>query len=389
MTKISIAGDLMCKGREDELLLAKFGRYDFNDYIGSLKPLFADSDYVIGNLETPVCAAKRETENAISFSTPTAFLDAIKAVGFNFLATANNHCLDCGIDGLEETIGNLDKCGFAHDGTFCDQKDADGISLVGVGAMKIAILSSTFGTNSQFNGIMLSPEDEWRVALLKKQAKYRRLPVSDVQFAPKNPTWIADEVSPLAADNSSNLPFLRHQMSRIQRAKSIADVVIALPHVGGQYNPWPGEYAKFVVNECKNAGADVVIAGHPHVSLKCAPWAADNCFVSYSLGNLCSTPGAGWYVPNLLGEYGIVLHLYFDDSKKVRRVTFDVVKCVVDEDGLAHSRPIADIWPELKNATAKDRFRVEVEAVVNRFRGGLEDVEIQREYEFPRCLSQL
>lgn len=382
MIKISIAGDLMCKGREAELLLARYGRYDFGDYIGSLKPLLADSDYVIGNLETPVCGAKRESETAISFSTPPAFLDSIKEVGFNFLATANNHCLDCGIGGLEETIGNLDKCGFAHDGTFCNQRTSDDIPVMQVGAMSIAVLSSTFGTNSQFNGILLSSEDEWRVALLKKQAKYRRLPVSDVQMASKSPTWIADEVSPLAADNSTNLPFLKHQMSRIQRAKSVADVVIALPHVGGQYNPCPGEYTKFVVNECKRAGADIVIAGHPHVALKCAPWTAGNCFVSYSLGNLCSTPGAGWYVPNLLGEYGIVLHLYFDDLKKLGRVTFDVVKCVVDEDGLAHSRPIVDIWPELKNATARDRFRVEVEAVVNRFRGGLEDVEIQREYEF-------
>lgn len=41
--------------------------------------------------------------------------------------------------------------------------------------------------------------------------------------------------------------------------------------------------------------------------------------------------------------------------------------CNACGDGLAHSRPIVGIWPKLKNATAKDRFRVEVEAVVNRF----------------------
>lgn len=175
LVKISFTGDLMCMAEEHRAVMSKFGRYDFSGYCGVLSPLFASSDYVIGDLETPVSPSNRICEKAILFNASPAFLDALQQTGFRFFTTANNHCLDCGEVGIRETIEQLDARGLEHDGTYCEKSDADCVFVKDIGGVKVAICCFTFGTNSQHNGVFLSDENEWKVALLKKQAKYRSI----------------------------------------------------------------------------------------------------------------------------------------------------------------------------------------------------------------------
>lgn len=373
MIRVSVAGDLMCKGRQSELLLVKFGEYKFSDYVGELKPLFANSDYVIGNLETPVGGGRKAAESMVSFNTPVEFLDALKDVGFNFLSLANNHCLDCGVEGLCATIANVREKGFVSDGAFLSEEDSQSIRVVDVKGLKIAIVSSTFGTNSEVNGVMLAPEEQWRVALTRTQLKHRRVSTpEEPKSGDQTRTYIADAVSPVAIGNEKNEVLLERILSKIRRAKDQADFVIALPHVGGQYNPGPATYAKYVVKRMKEAGADVVVAGHPHVVHRCEPWKSGEPFCAYSLGNTCFTPGVGYFVPNTLYEYGVILHLYVDETRKqLAGVGYDVIKNVVDEDGLAHARTIGSVASGLRNATAIDRLQMEVECVSTKFSSGV------------------
>ena len=380
--KLSFGGDVICLKAETDAVLRKFGRLDYDEYVGGLKPLFEESDYVVANLETPIALSCPPTMVAMRFNTDESLLVSLRHAGFNFLATGNNHCLDAGILGLEETLDALDRNGFDHDGTFTSESVAERVFVRKIGGVRIAFLSFTYGTNSEHNGVMLPEGESWRVALLKKQNKLRKLPVSQDLLNGNFRTYIADDVQPAAIDNPINEKYLCNVLDKIRKAKTLADFVVVMPHVGGQYNPGPATYAKYVVNRLRGAGADLIVAGHPHVSQRCDIGGDGRCVAAYSLGNLCFTPGVGFFVPNVFAEYGIVLHVYIDrQTKKPRRITFDVVKSVVDDDGCTHSVPVVDLLANEKNTAKRDRLLMENEAVVNRFRGACADVMPQREYE--------
>lgn len=382
LVKISFGGDLLCLREETKALQDKLGHLDYSGYVAGLAPLFTGSDFAIANLETPIAPSLPLTDYAIRFNSPLEFLKSLKAIGFDFLATANNHCLDRGVEGLNETIQQLDALEIAHDGTFLTKEAAEEVNVVEIGGrLKLAVISCTFGTNSQVNGVMLPPEEEWRVALLKRQPKFRKMPsVTDVSNG-NFQTYIADETSPAAIANPTNTVYLERILKKVRKAKDLADLVVVMPHVGGQYNPGPATYAKYIVEEIRKAGADVIVAGHSHTPHRCEM--KHGCFIAYSLGNLAFTPGVGFFVQNVLSEYGIVLHLYVDaESRKLNHVTFDVVKSIVDDDGCAHVIPVTELYEQEANLARRDRLLMEVEAVVNRVGGTSSDVPVKREYDF-------
>ena len=377
MLKLSIGGDIMCLHQETEAVRQKFGKLDYSSYLSGLKPLFADCDYAIANLETPIDPTQSETDLAIQFNTPREFAEELRSVGFDFFSTANNHCLDRGVGGLCKTVDVLDELGFEHSGTYRTREEADKIFVKAIKGVKFAIVCSTFGTNSQVNGVMLPLGEEWRIDLLRKQLKFRKLPQPNDMGNGNFRTYIADEVSSAAISNPANQVYMERVLERIRRAKSQADIVIALPHVGGQYNPGPAAYTKWVVEQMRLAGADIIIAGHSHTPHRCE--SKDGCFIAYSLGNLAFTPGVGWYVPNVLAEYGVVLHLTIDtEAKQLSSASFSIVKSCVDEDGVTSVRCVDEIMADLKNAPAKDRLEMEVEEIVHRL--GCRKLGVQREY---------
>ena len=72
-------------------------------------------------------------------------------------------------------------------------------------------------------------------------------------------------------------------------------VIIVMPHMGVEYETTTRQVYKNEVNEWLRAGADVVLATHPHVlqpaefiTVTDADGTERNCFVAYSLGNFVS-----------------------------------------------------------------------------------------------------
>lgn len=179
--------------------------------------------------------------------------------------------------------------------------------------------------------------------------------------------YMADEISIAAATNSSNIVFQERIKVKIQKAKQLADVVVCMPHVGGQYNPHPGNYAKWIMNFIRECGADMIIAGHPHVPQKCL--VEDGVFECFSLGNFACTPNVGWYLPNSFAEYGIVLHVYFNENeKKLKKVKFSIVKSLVDEDGYTTIVPVKDLNDTL-STVEKEKLQIDCEEIISRVRG--------------------
>ena len=376
--KISFGGDLMCLQAQNESIMRKYGRYDYTDTLMGLKPLFAESDYVVANLETPLSEAELSSEQ-ICFNTPASFAEAIKESGVDFLQTCNNHCLDRGVEGLVQTLDVLDKVGLDHSGTYRSQSDSKQLFCKSIGGVKVAFVCCTFGTNSEHNGQLLAKDETWYVDLLKKQNKLSII-ASKVTDAPIITSMIPDNVSVAAIKNSANTPYVESIREKIERAKNEADIVIVLPHIGGQYNPAPGAWSKWTVDWMSRLNPDVIVAGHPHVPLRTEK--VNGIFMAWSLGNLSFTPGVGYYLPNVFADYGVILHTWWDvDTKKLTKVSFNLIKNVVDEDGIARVHTVYDLWCESTNAIERDCLVIDNEALVNRLRGVRETVEMKEEYD--------
>lgn len=378
LLKISFGGDLMCLRQQNEAVLRKYGCYDYKETLASLYPLFANSDYVVANLETPLSQAGL-SEEQICFNTPGSFAEAIKKAGIHFLQTCNNHCLDRGVAGLEQTLDVLDNIGLEHSGTYRTKEESDKVFVKSIEGIKVALVCCTFGTNSEHNGQLLSPDEIWRVDLLKRQNKLSKV-ASKVSDAPIITSMIPDNVSVAAITNTANLPYIERIKEKIKRAKQEADVVVVIPHIGGQYNPAPGAWSKWTVDWISQLNPDCIIAGHPHVPLRTET--VNGVFTAWSLGNLSFTPGVGYYLPNVLADYGVVLHTYWDvETKKLAKISFNLIKNVVDEDGISRIRTVYDLWNESSNAIERDCFKIDNEALVNRICGRNKSVEVVEEYE--------
>lgn len=81
--KISFAGDLMCK--LPQLQASATGNtYDFDAVFGKIGNVFKNSDYVVGNMETPLAGPELGyTKTATNFNAPIEFAQPKKPVSIS------------------------------------------------------------------------------------------------------------------------------------------------------------------------------------------------------------------------------------------------------------------------------------------------------------------
>lgn len=75
-------------------------------------------DYLIGNLETPICSRNRIIRD---FYMPPAYAELL--THFECMSLANNHIFDCGETGVVETIATLNKLNIGFTGICSGSKD--------------------------------------------------------------------------------------------------------------------------------------------------------------------------------------------------------------------------------------------------------------------------
>ena len=151
MTKITFTGDIII-APEQLQAITKNADGNFSTIFEPIASLLKESDFVVGNLETPLGGKNLGyTNHKWSFNTPDELADALREIGFNMLTTANNHCLDRDKEGLVRTIHCLDRYGLDHIGTYATKEERDMVYIKRFGNLKIAFLSYTYGTNAAFN----------------------------------------------------------------------------------------------------------------------------------------------------------------------------------------------------------------------------------------------
>lgn len=252
---ISVVGDLMCHSPQFQYAHVDADSFDFTPTFSGVKKFFDSSDFVFGNFETVTAGKQMRYSGYPYFNSPDDYIKSLKKVGFNFLFTSNNHCLDRGETGVIRTLEQLKENQIASTGTFSSQKDRDSIRVISANGIRFAVVSYTYGMNGNY---------------LAKGKHYLVNRISD---------------SLLVWD--------------IQKAKSDSvDFVLVYFHFGEEYQREPNQYQKDIVQTALKAGADIILASHPHVlqpiqffqkdSVNRSSGKLDSGFVAYSLGNFFS-----------------------------------------------------------------------------------------------------
>lgn len=127
--KLTFVGDVMCQ----KSFLDAFrqnGHFAFDSAFAKIKKMLEQADFACANLETPISFNNTNlTGELYNFNSPLEFAESVKKAGFNFVATANNHCLDRGVDGIASTVKSLDSVGLFHTGVFSNKNQDRSILL--------------------------------------------------------------------------------------------------------------------------------------------------------------------------------------------------------------------------------------------------------------------
>ena len=301
--KLAVVGDLMA--HEEQLTAAlnkQTGEYDFNYAFRHIANHLQNADLTIGNLETVFAGKQAGYSSYPRFNTPDAYAEAIASAGFDLLTTANNHSNDKNEPGILRTLDILDQNGLSHVGTYRTAKEREEIKLISINNILFAFLSYSYSTN----GIPLVPGHEYTVNLLNRDLIY----------------------------------------SDIQRAKALnPDFIIVLPHMGDEYAEQPSSRYKEWVRFMFEAGADIVLASHPHVlqpitveTVIDEDGGSRLCFAHYSLGNFVSGQRT---IPR---DEGIILNLYFEkkNDEPARLINASFIPTWVQ---YINSRGVYDVRP--------------------------------------------
>ncbi len=337
---ISFVGDILCWKEQNDLAYdLKSNNYDYSSSFKLIKKYFDNSDYVVGNLETTLSGIENkytfisETSwyTRIMFNTPDSFAEALKDTGFNLLTTANNHCMDRGVDGVIKTLHVLDKYSLDHIGTYKSQADRDTVFIKNISGFKIAFLNYTHGINYYAHNHSIPKDKPYLVNLLARpesQAYEFGTTPCDVKLNKAKQFLYklkGTDETPVDEEIREKL------LADIKRAKEQnPDLIIIMPHMGVQYKSYPSQFSRKWVKTLFEAGADAIIAGHPHVlqpmefrTIIDSNGTKRTGFVIYSMGNFITSP---LYEPTDSALASIILNLHItkdqNDVATISSVSF-------------------------------------------------------------------
>ena len=386
--KITVLGDIMCE--PPFLQAAKTRGCDFLTALKPLRGLLSEADYVIGNMETPVAGEEMVyTEWLASFNAPDSFPEAIKALGVDLVSTANNHAVDRGMEGMRKTLDKLDELGLSHTGTRRNENE-DRAFYFTLGKTRIAVIASTYGVNETVNKVKLTDDDRKLLNLHTASLPGRKQPSN----SPSTPELkavraymeekLGRELSwtegvelknamgipnPYADDKFD--PFLydeglKWMEETVREAGKKADLILVLPHSGGQFNPAPGLGSRYLMKRILNMGADAIFMAHSHTTQSADVLNGVPCF--YSLGNVTMYRDTIWSTNDSLPDFGLAAHIYVRDGVIVK-TTFSVIRICITEDHYLSVVPADELYDSLRTAKEKRDLAEKTAAVVSRVTG--------------------
>lgn len=247
---ISAGGDLLIHDTVFKSVKNSDGTYNFDPIFADIKYVFEESDISMINLEVPVAGNIYAPSNYPNFNSPVELLDGVKNMGIDIVSTANNHALDKGLIGLNETIKNAQSKQLSVVGTYLTEDTKP--LIIEKNNIKLGIASYTYGTN----GIPIPKAAPYCVNIIDKDAMK-----TDIQYMKEQGV----------------------------------DYIIFSMHFGQEYQTTQNQTQEELVDFLVSNGVDIIFGSHPHVpqpyQIKNVPLedgTEKQAFVIYSLGNFVS-----------------------------------------------------------------------------------------------------
>lgn len=250
---IGASGDLIAHLKVNRV--ARDHEAGFVHVLGGLRPVIDPEEIAFLNLETPLSErVPPHTGEPPLLGAPAEVAEALRQVGVDVVSVANNHSLDQGADGMDETLRALSAAGV---GTVGAARRSDRLWLPWVverGAVRVAFLALTERIN-RGPGLV------------------------------RDAAWVARMPEDLA------LPAIR-------RARAFADVVVVSVHWNHDFVEAPRRRHRRLARRWVDAGADLVLGHGPHVlqRVERLPSPRGEAVVAYSLGNLVSNQGLRYFL---------------------------------------------------------------------------------------------
>lgn len=249
--------------------------YDFTPMYSEVKYLFQEADLAIINQETIISQSnpiRGADGGQLIFNSPPQVADAVIDMGFDVITMANNHLLDMGTSGLEESINFWNQKAKEHDltvlGAYLNEEDANNIRVREVNGVKIAFLAYAHHING-FDSLL-------------------------------------DDV-PLRVIKNEEEDVIERQ---IKEAKQKADVVIVSAHWGEDDTTEVTPDRVELANKMVGWGADVILGCHTHTA-ETMEWIprddGTKGFVYYSMGNFICAQTDNFNVVGEVPVFDIVI----------------------------------------------------------------------------------
>ena len=239
-------GDIMTSRTVDKKIRASG---DFLSPFRDVGATLAAADLAFGNFEGTISHDAHPQPGGTRFVSRPGVLAGFRYAGIDFLSLANNHAGDYGAGTLVETLNYLRGAGIAVAGAGADLAGATTPAVVTRNGVRFAFVS--------FNAITGTPP-----------AATDRTGAVRIDMAP----WFPFSAQSLAVVEAE-----------VRRARTMADVVIVYPHWGTEYTSHPNADQIRVAHALIDAGADMLIATHPHWVQGAEIYKGH--LIAYSLGN--------------------------------------------------------------------------------------------------------
>ena len=222
--------------------------FDFSGMFDPVRVYMQDADITTANMEVPVAGEEFGLSGYPQFNAPPEIIDALKDSGVDIVNNATNHSMDRGDGGVVASTGNMRERGMLYTGSYSSEQDKSAPRIIEANGITVGFLGFTYGTNG--------------------------LPVEQEHFASLIDDTLAAQVAALDSE---------------------VDVAVVMLHMGDEYAPLPNEFQEETAATALDAGADLVLGGHPHVV---EPFAGP---VWYSHGNFLH---GQWEEPTKVGGIG-------------------------------------------------------------------------------------
>ncbi len=214
---------------------------DINYPFQKIQDYLKTGDIVFGNLETPITAGRAIADMEMVFRSNPGTEKALHNAGFSIVSLSNNHTMNFGEKGIEDTFTYLNTAGITYVGAGKDKKEANQPIYMTRNGITFAFL--TYGS----------------------------------------PTLVPSSYE--AGKNHAGIAFMNieNMKNAIKEAKKKADIVIVSMHAGTEYVQYSTNEQKQFAHGAIDAGADMVIGQHPHVVQTMEKYKGK--YIFYNLGN--------------------------------------------------------------------------------------------------------